>query len=387
MGKADRSEGLRRLLALGLGLSVAACAPPTGFSSATPSGTPEQSTFIPTPSMSTEPSTGAISDRPGVPTDLNDRYWYTPWGFAGPVSSTLQIKVPEGENILAVGGGYLVSSTESSSDEGTMTTLVVRSFADGLTTRTIETDLMRLQGIIVGTRLFYAGLSGNGVAAGGASFVDGGIWTTELANAEDDVSNILPAGEDIREFGSTAERAPIAGSQTGATLMSRVGGFDGTRTDVIDVATLSVRSQLKANVLAITDDAAMAFAFDTREIEGLDLNSGNVLWSKKSDATGLLELESTFGLQGGIAVGYHRVQDGADQAVVAIFDANSGASREVYVEAYDNSLHLAPPLSTSVHLAMMPTFWDAAVQEGMPVSLIAIETGVLSRDAFRIEPE
>jgi hypothetical protein len=329
-----------------------------------------------------------VADRPGVPPDLKDRYWFTPWGFAGSVGSTLQLKVPDGEVIVAVGSNFLVSALELSEEGSVGTRLVIRTFHDAQVVRSWDSDLIRVQGLLVGTRLFWTGLSGAGIPAGGATFTDGGIWTLDLAIADDKARSVLPAGADIHSYGANAERAPLAASPTGRTVASRVGGFDGTRADIIDVRSLSIRSQLEANVVTLTDEVAVVYPSDQpSRIDAVDLDSAKPLWSLPSSQFGLVELESMYAFDHHIAVGYHRVRDGSDDAVISIVEAGSGASRDLYVVPYDDALHLAPPLSTPSQLALMPTFWDTAIQGGEPVSLLDVATGSLLQNAFRIIPQ
>src|SRR4051812_13298248 len=231
-------------------LACAQAAVPSGsdFPTAIPLATNSPNPATPTPET--------VVPRPGVPADLADADWFTSAGYAGSVGRTVQVHVPDGEGIFAVGDGFVASALETVASGSTTSTIFIRKIETGEIVSTWPSQVTRIQGVVAGGRLFWTGMFGAGVGSGEASTTDGGVWTVELGTQKAEPTYLLPPGEDLESYGEGVDRGPMFASPTGKTVAARVGGPDRVRTDVIDVGSLSVREQRKGNVIALSDDLA-----------------------------------------------------------------------------------------------------------------------------------
>jgi hypothetical protein len=109
--------------------------------------------------------------------------------------------------------------------------------------------------LLVGRRLFWTG------AGDPSRTVDAGVWTADLASPAPAPSAVTdPVGE-LSRFGANVERGPLLVSPSGRTLMATIGGLSGRRLEIVDVASLTVRSALDDLVpIAITDDRVLTVA-------------------------------------------------------------------------------------------------------------------------------
>ena len=138
-----------------------------------------------------------VRDRPGVPEDFYDVYWWTSFGEAGQVGTTARIGVPDGERIITAGSGLVVSAViEFDGDVGAL--LRIRDIRTGALVREIETHLLLPAAVIVDRRLYWAaGLRAVGPAepdVGNA--IDGGVWAVELDRDEPPTAIVEP-GTDL----------------------------------------------------------------------------------------------------------------------------------------------------------------------------------------------
>ena len=333
-----------------------------------------------------------VVDRPGVPADLRDLYWWT-FNDAGSVGTTAQVGLPAGEVILDVAHG-LVVSMRGPREAATGTVLVVRDFATGAVVREVETDVWSTSARVVGRAVVWTGMALGDPCDDDSPNRDGGVWVLDL-DSSDAPREIVVAGTAVRHCftGRSLVRSP-SGEAIGA-VMSGYGGDSWV--DVIDTATMS-RERRVTDLWpwAITDNTGLQWDNPPSDfmavgwgVTAYNLSTGVVRWqfpdeqdAKRFAPFPVFALGSRFVVQYVWGMG-----DGSDR-VIASFNARTGARRELLrqtIAGQPGELSLQPGLSAGSVLSLSAdTAGDGVVNT--PISIIDLETGDLTRDAFVIDP-
>ena len=329
-----------------------------------------------------------IVDRPGVPSDLYDTYWWSDYGDAGKIGTTAQIGLPANEWILAMASNLVVSARKSTDDGYGRADLFVRDIRSGEVVKEIATTVGDPVATLIGDRLFWAGV--DPTSDGVDHVIDGGVWTMPLAPGSVPFA-IVPAGEDITSLGS-AGRARFKQSPSGATLAATVGGFSGRFTDIIDVKTLKPRTRLDGDAgFALTDDVVLVPDHPpTDYAEGgviaRDIDTGDVLWrfprTPMKAPFGVINVEA---LGPRFVVWFQREAGGRDEFVIGTLKPETGELTERLVVGSGDPMAgftVEWTISTSRLLALTR---DSLV-EGGPISLLDLDTGTLNPEVFVIDP-
>jgi hypothetical protein len=324
------------------------------------------------------PNAGA-ADRPGVPAELRGRTWLAETIDAAPGSDGRSVAVagiegttarsilPAGELGLAADQGLAVSAVIG--DGASL--LLIREVDSGRLLTSLRTPVVASRGLLVGRRLFWAG-------AGGPSHnVDAGVWTADLATPSPEPRPVTDPIADLSRFGANVERGPLLASPTGRTVLATIGGLRGTRLEIVDVATLSVRSVLDNLVpIALTDDRALTVAGRTVALH--ELATGRRLWSLRADLV------------------YSAVADPGSRAFVLGIDldgrylieevsASNGATRRILGQDHRGASrvsYLSPELSSFDHLVLLP---EPALGEALGVAVGSATASVLERSTGRLQ--
>jgi hypothetical protein len=375
-------------------------------STAAPTSTPEASPPFPTETPTTEPSyapeptpEGAepprtkveinpnVVERPGVPPELHDQYWWRDSGDAGQIGTTAQIGLPAGERIITVVDGRVVAA-RSRLNKGAA--LVVRSFTTGSVIRAIPTDMRFPDAALVGNQLFWSGEDG---AFDGAVSRDLGVWTTDIST-EDAPHAIVTPGKALP--GGICGRG-LSLSPSRANLVARASCIgDNGWTDVIDVRTHDrIRRIQNTDVWALTDDTYVTW--DATPTDGLtygqggisayDLGNDAVRW-RFPDASAV----DRFALYNigafGNAFVVQSAWDLGDQAEYrfTIFNPITGQHRLLMREpATGDALSFGREWSNREYIVLEYAWGDLQIT-GTPISLIRVADGALLQDAFVIDP-
>ncbi len=403
VGMSRTSSRLR--IALVAILVVACAGPPPTTPAESSASTPPVASIATTPSPSIEPEPTAavyplrteveinspIVERPGVPPDMHDLYWWTGNGDAGQVGTTAQIGLPAGEQIVGVADGVVVALRDALE---VIPRLVVRDFATGSVVEEISLNVIRPRVQLVGRRLFWAGMD---PATGDDDdpAIDGGVWSVDIGSGDASFEIVKP-GRDVSSL-----RYPSRGffrvSPSGKTVTSPVGREGEGFVDVIDVGTRNRRARLRDTFIwGQTDDTYFNWDFTPEDFQVLgygitayDLEISAVRWRfPERNQVDQFAPEWVGAVGSMFVVQYVWHESTGAESVTAVFDAVSGDRREMLREpGGGNALTLKPDLSTDAHLAF--TRFDGprpgVVPEGSPISIVDIATGVLTRDAFTID--
>jgi hypothetical protein len=372
--------------------------------SASPTGTPAPPSTEPsdpTPKPSPEGTyplrtkvqiNDVVADRPGVPTSLYDKYWWTWNGDGGQFGTTAQIGLPAGELIETIDSGIVVAARLAGDDPWAEHDIVVRDFGSGTVIRKIPTALRNLDVVLVGSQLFWTGV----LAGEPEEVVDGGVWTTDVRKDAKPVA-IIDSG---RVFPGALCGMGLEVSPSGRTLAATAlcnGPVLGT--DIIDTATQARTIRLKEQwVLALTDDTYVVADF--HPTDGVTWGQGGV--SAYGFADGALRWQfpdpsdvDRFTSGGNAAIGstfvisyYWRTEDGPEMVHAAI-DPATGQRKILLRQPYaDDSLFVEVNASSGSHL-VLTIGHDLGTQmrlRGIPISIIRLDEGTLLRDAFEIDP-
>jgi hypothetical protein len=336
-----------------------------------------------------------IRDRPGVPRDMDDMYWWTEDGDAGQIGTTAQIGLPDGETVLTAAHGFVVSarvrSTGFRCDGGC--TLIVRDIRTGDTVRRIQTDLSEPVALILPGRIFWAGIEAQSDFNSNVIF-DGGVWTAALDGGE--LVAIVPPGQDISRF-NHAGRLPFRVSPSSRTIASGVGGFADRFVDVIDVTTLSRRERLpNISAYALTDELVVTGEdppsdYPSGGILAIHIATGDVRWRFPSRAdVDQFELTNVQALAGALYVDY-LWRKGSDELRLAEINASTGMARVLLRQTLARDTRALDSLlgiSTERHVAFGANgSLGHLVQRGeASISILDVATGLLSENAFIVDP-
>jgi hypothetical protein len=315
-----------------------------------------------------EPS---VVDRPGVPAALYDRYWAA-FGQAGQVGTTAWMDPPPGEGILGVDAGRV--ATIPVDDEGEPivgadgTIIVVRDIRTGATLRIVETASTPYYAVIVGSLLFWS------------PRFDASVWVVDLADPASTPRAIVPSSDLTELYGPNADRAPLQISDGGRAVISLVGGDTARATQVIDVATQSLRVTLEGEA---ADEIAghVALVYRPDGIALLDTATGHEIGP---GIEGFLKASVVGDGEVLVQVG----QNDTGASIVAALDLETGEVRQLRVRIYaTETLDLVTMVSAPSVLGLLPVVgptYDARGRIQLPVTLLDPASGQTVVDAFTI---
>lgn len=337
-----------------------------------------------------------IVDRPGVPADMSDLYWWTEYGDAGEIATTAQIGLPAGEEILTVADGLVVSARREGRGYYGRVDLLVRNLRSGELIRKLETDVGAPRAILVGRRLFWHGADPR--TRTGELHIDGGVWTATV-NGDDEPHAIIPGGENL-DYLTSGGRSILEVSPSGRTLASDVGGFSSTFTDFIDTESLSVRGRIDGKAsFALTDDT---FATsdgppsdtpDGRGLSGYDIATGDRLWRfPDPNEGGRFSMANIQPLGSGFAFQYSWLKrpDGEYRFESVEFRTGRSQWQFVQTETQDFGYRYATfPASSARHIAVIDDLASIGfmLRDGpASVSIYDTESGHFTENAFVVDP-
>lgn len=332
-------------------------------------------------------------DRPGVPADLYDTYWWTDNGDAGQVGTTAQLGLPAGERILTAANGLVVSARPAASDGNRYgpAELVVRDIRTGSILREIVTNTAIPSAFLLGYRLVWTGME---AGHGDGPSVDGGVWSADINNTSGPIEIVPPGKEVDSALAGRYIRASGSG-RTIAVILSM--GFGGRWVDIIDVESQSRRARLRnVTVVAVTDDMYIADDGPPRDgifrgygITAYDIQTSERRWGYPNavDAErffiwAIRPFESVLALQ------YSwRTPAGLDW-ITATIDPSTGSRRVLNRRTYgEENPHLQSGIASASHLALANDEIGYIIGVGgTPISILDVATGSVTRDAFVIDP-
>ena len=329
-----------------------------------------------------------VVDRPGVPPALRDNYWWT-GSDVGLLGTTAQLGLPSTERVVHADDGFVVAA-RGRSDGEPGTELVVRRFETGTAIAEVHTLQVRVDARLAGGRLFWTGMRPESKCPGES--VDGGVWVLDLTFGSVPIALVEPG----RSLDGSCNGRVLLLSSSGETIAALMSGHDDrVRMDVIDVATL-VRGARIRNVWpwAMTDDTFLQWDNQPSDFMAVgwgmtayNLGTADARWkfpdSSDVDQFGpypIMALGSVF------VVEYNWRRSVDDVAVIhAAFDPLTGERRELLRQdpVPGELLSARFDLSAETHVVLEST--SSSSIEGT-YSILEVETGVLSRDAFTIDP-
>jgi len=369
--------------------TVAPTARPTSRPTFTPDPTPEGA--LP---LRTEVEVNAdIVDRPGVPADLYDTYWWTDHGDAGQVGTTAQIGLPAGERILTAANGLVVSARPVASDGNRHepVALVVRDIKTGSILRELATNTAIPSAFLVGNRLVWTGMEA-GHGAGPA--VDGGVWSADV-NTTSNPIEIVPPGKEVDSALAGRYLRASGSGRTIAAILSM--GFGGRWVDIIDVESQDRRARLRnVTVVAVTDDMYIADDGPPRDgifrgygVTAYDIQTSERRWgypdavdAERFFIWAIRPFASVLALQ------YSwRTPTGLDW-ITATIDPSTGARRVLNRRSYgEDNPHLQSGIASASHLALANDEIGYLIGiGGTTISILDVATGSMTTEAFVIDP-
>jgi hypothetical protein len=363
--------------------------PSTSAPIITPTYEPEPTPESAVPRRTTVEINPTVVERPGVPPELHDRYWWDAFGDAGQLGTTAQIGLPENEQIIEVVDGRVVASRHRPNKGDA---LIVRDFLTGSVIRSISTDMPYPDAVLVGNELFWAGAD---LAVDSPPSRDLGVWASDVSTDEPPIS-IVPPGKALP--GVFCTRA-LEISPSRRTLAARASCYDDNGwIDVIDVETRQrIRRIQDRDVRAITDDTYLSW--DGTLTDGLTVGQGGVTaYDLAKDAARWRFPDAAdvarFALYNVAAFGNAFVVESfwdlgnSGEFRTTIFNPTTGQHRLLLHEpdGADEALIFDRRSSTRSYL-VFDRGWslDIAIT-GTPISVLRVSDGVLLRDAFVIDP-
>lgn len=382
---------------------------PTDFSSPMPSSTAlaTATANLQSPSPTAEPSwepeptvEGALPvrteveinpnvvDRAGVPADLYDTYWWTDDGDAGQYGTTAQIGLPAGERILTVVDGRVVSvRTARDKDD----VLMVREFSTGSVIREIPSAMHWTDAVLVGRRLFWAGVTNDSPDPNAA--LDGGVWSTDITGAEAPIAIVAPG----KALGGALCGRGMDVSPSGATLVATapcIGKYGWT--DVINVESRTRITRLRDTYAeALTDDTYVnwdaeptdGFTFGMGGITARDLTTTAIRWrfpDIENVDRFLLNQVRAFGSSFVVESSWD-TRDGTEGRFT-IFNPVSGQHRLLLRQPHSDEAFSLDRNASSPTYVVLAQYSHPIRISGTPISIIRVADGALLRDAFVIDP-
>jgi hypothetical protein len=350
------------------------------------SGATSLATAIPT-GLFAEPT---IVDRPGVPASLYDKYWNA-LGQAGQVGTTALVQMPPDEAIFAVDAGRVASYPFDDDYETVVgpngVTITVRDIRSGVTLRAFDTSVDPLQGLMVGSLLFWRGVQ----LPREQHPIDGGVWVLDLQDPASTPRAIIPAADLSAKYGARATRGPLRVTDHGRTLFSNIGLDSMTIAELVDLPSLEVREPFTfpQGAAEMVGGAALVVprhgdGFDANHLSRLRLiqvETGDEIW--RALDTDLVM--ATFLGDDEVFVQFGR--NGSD-AVVARIDLATGEVVNLRVSEDSSEMWLlSRELSAADALAFRPVD-DLSVNElgrvQLPLALLDPVTGQFEPNAIAI---
>lgn len=319
-----------------------------------------------------------VVDRPGVPAELYDKYWSL-WGQAGQVGTTALLIKPPNEGMLGADAGRVASFVwDLVTDEPLVgpngVTITVRDLWTGATLRTFDSSILPTYAVAAGSLVFWTGWA---LPREPINPMDGGVWVVDLGDPASTPRAVIPPSDLGAIYGPHAERSPLRLTDHGRAVRATVGGDRARATEVIDVASLTLRATL-ANEVAFEVADGVALIYRPNRLALLDLATGREIGpGVKEDL-----VQFTFAGDGEFFASFGRDGD----VVIAAIDLETGEARDILVRS-TNDLSLSRELSTPDLLVLLhdddPTY-DAEGRVQIPVSVLDPATGDLRLDAFTI---
>lgn len=357
-----------------------------------PSAIASESTAIspvPDPSDTNLVVEQTIVDRPGVPPSLYDKYWAAR-GQVGQIGTTARIVMPSNEWILGSDAGRVASHLVDEEldpligEEGLE--VVVRDIRTGGTLRTFTAAVWVTDAILVGPTLFWTGYE---LPYDPFNPSDAGVWAIDVSEATGAPQVVIPSGELSSTYGSSAVRGLLRLTDSGRSVITLIEGDSSRATEVIDVATLTLRRSIEDEfaIEVVRDLAVVAPLHKDRgdpdrpsRLRLIDLTSG----SEVGEGIRTSEVVSSFVGVDEVYIQYNR--DGLESRVTAIA-LGSGEVRVLRVQlGTPETLELSHRLSAPDFLVLLPVDGAALGDDGkahLPVSLLE-PNGEIHLDAFEI---
>ncbi len=336
-----------------------------------------------------------VVDRPGVPADLFDTYWWTEYGDAGQIGTTAQIGLPAGEQILDASDGIVVSARPQGGGSFDRVDLVVRDMRSGAIVRAVATSVGGVQAVLVGRRLIWAGMDPSS-EFGGDRALDGGVWIANVDDTNEPIAVVKP-GQDVSAWLS-AGRGPLKVSPSGRTVTSGLGGYSKRVTDVIDVESATRRVRIRDIVVyAVTDEIAIVPDHPVGDypqggIEALEIDTQAMRWRYPSPSNvDRFELADLVANDGAFLLS-HLWRGSPDEYRITRLDAVTGG-RVVLVRDQLGRGGVARwaelSISSGRHIALVDDLGSVGhlLYDGpVSVDVLDAESGVVTEDAFVIDP-
>ena len=327
-------------------------------------------------------------DRPGVPSELYDRYWIA-LGSVGQLGTTARIDLGRSEAVLGADAGLVASYAVVHDDVVGSTdaivgsdgvTIIVREVRTGDIRRKFVTRVLPAHGVMVGARLFWWGW-GAALKTDPPDLDRGAIWAIDLADAGSQPRKVVPALSE--QFGQGWARSPLYVSDGGRVVMSSAAPSMQTAaaTQVIDVATMSLRMTIHDEIAyELVGNIALVRRSEDR-VGLLDLTTGR----KVGPPLDVFIVQGTFAGTREMYVQHGRV-DGTGVDISAI-PLDSGKSRTLLHQGSGViTSFLNSELSTADILVLFERDPDFGGDGSpyVPISLLNPQTGDLQPEAFVI---
>jgi len=327
---------------------------------------------------------GQVSERPGVPADLRDRYWFTDFGEAGHVGSTAYVLLPDGERVLDVDHGQVVSTRIG---VGGGSTLILRDLATGALRWSLDTQLRITSAVVIVDRLFWAGRP---IGAEGPA--DAGVWTVGLPEPLEPVQVLEPVGDMVAS--GFVERGRFLVSPSERTVATVVGNMGNTQYHFIDAASLEIVASVEDRIVfGIGDREAFAASGGVPPssfpgLVAIDIETGEEIWRRTFDERA--ELAHVHVVADAVFVDF-RLEG---NQIVARLAIESGASEVLHTAdlgalPFTSGVYLAPEISGPEHLVLLTEFSpgdaiNASSTGQVAVDVLDVSTTQVEFGAFQI---
>jgi hypothetical protein len=357
-----------------------------------PSPSPIPTSDAPQTEAPTDPPSGDVVwvepnvvDRPGVPPELYDNYWAA-LGQAGQVGTTARIILPRSEELLAVDVGLVASYAVVRDEEFGIfepvlgpngATIRIRDLRTGGVIRAFDTGILVLDGVMQGNVLFWTGRT----LPGGPESIDAGIWAIDLADSASSPQAIVEPTDLTGDYGPLALRSnPRIGDQ-GRSVFTSIVGDESRATQVVDIATRSLRATLEGEIAAdVADDVALVFGDDALAL--IDISTGDRIGPVLEAA----EVYKTLVLHDEILVQYG--PGGGQGVYITALRISDGATRNILHQPRDvRTTIMSPEISSAEFIALLIDDWDydSAGLASVAVSLLDPTSAELQPEAFVID--
>jgi len=307
--------------------------------------------------------TASVTDRPGVPDELRELYWIAQDvapAQAGQLGTTARIRFTKGELPIAAAHGLVATVANGPQFARERASLIrVWDVRTGKAVLETTTALWVEYGAFAGDYLFWGGWDVDKSGAGeNAIYPGGGLWAVNVAAGGGPIL-VVPPEPTVKSSGQEplgqGTRGPFAVSPSGATLASPVYLDDGRvgRSDIVDVASMSVVRTVSGYVCAASDSAAILCP-DGGDLIAVAFKDGAESWhvnlaqpDSDSQAPFVYAVQA-FDARVIVQYSYQ------DALVIVAIDVTSGTATELLRDTDGPSHYLAPSLSSADHLVLLP---------------------------------